>query len=58
MCRKEQTDDITSTLTLKTFDLQIQPFAVEDNKFSTGMWFSPSTFRYSFMAQVVLCSLA
>ncbi|XP_062380198.1 lysosome-associated membrane glycoprotein 2 isoform X1 [Sardina pilchardus] len=35
MCKKEQKDDITSSLTLNTFELQIQPFAVEDNKFST-----------------------
>ncbi|XP_041930882.1 lysosome-associated membrane glycoprotein 2 isoform X2 [Alosa sapidissima] len=36
MCKKEQSDEITSSVTLHTFDLQIQPFGVEDDKFSTA----------------------
>lgn len=51
MCKREQSDEITSSLTLHTFDLQIQPFAVENNKFSTGMCFLHLPFRHSFMDQ-------
>jgi len=36
MCRKEQDDVITGAVTLHTFDLQVQPFAVEEDKFSTA----------------------
>ncbi|XP_043113135.1 lysosome-associated membrane glycoprotein 2 isoform X2 [Puntigrus tetrazona] len=36
MCRKEQSYNITDKLTLNTFDLQVQPFAVQNNKFNTA----------------------
>ncbi|XP_063046898.1 lysosome-associated membrane glycoprotein 2 isoform X2 [Engraulis encrasicolus] len=36
MCRKEQDDMISNAVTLHTFDLQVQPFAVEEDKFSTA----------------------
>ncbi|KAL2077233.1 hypothetical protein ACEWY4_026737 [Coilia grayii] len=36
MCKKEQSYDITAAVTLHTFDLQVQPFAVEEDKFSTA----------------------
>ncbi|KAI4892879.1 hypothetical protein NFI96_012625 [Prochilodus magdalenae] len=36
MCRKEQTYNVTGTLILNTFELQVQPFEVTDNKFSTA----------------------
>lgn len=39
MCRKEQTYNISDKLTINTFDLQVQPFAVQKNAFSTGMFF-------------------
>ncbi|XP_016413734.1 lysosome-associated membrane glycoprotein 2-like isoform X1 [Sinocyclocheilus rhinocerous] len=35
MCRKEQSYNITDKLTLNTFQLQVQPFAVQNNKFNT-----------------------
>uniref|UniRef100_A0A671MKX9 Lysosome-associated membrane glycoprotein 2-like n=1 Tax=Sinocyclocheilus anshuiensis TaxID=1608454 RepID=A0A671MKX9_9TELE len=37
MCRKEQSYNITDKLTLNTFELQVQPFAVQNNKFNTGL---------------------
>uniref|UniRef100_A0A9J8D569 Lysosomal-associated membrane protein 2 n=2 Tax=Cyprinus carpio carpio TaxID=630221 RepID=A0A9J8D569_CYPCA len=36
MCRKEQSYNITDKLTLNTFELQVQPFAVQNNKFNTA----------------------
>ncbi|XP_016413735.1 lysosome-associated membrane glycoprotein 1-like isoform X2 [Sinocyclocheilus rhinocerous] len=36
MCRKEQSYNITDKLTLNTFQLQVQPFAVQNNKFNTA----------------------
>ncbi|XP_036424923.1 lysosome-associated membrane glycoprotein 2 isoform X4 [Colossoma macropomum] len=36
MCRKEQTYNLTDSLILNTFELQVQPFGVTDNKFSTA----------------------
>ncbi|XP_056624896.1 lysosome-associated membrane glycoprotein 2 isoform X2 [Triplophysa dalaica] len=36
MCRKEQTYNISDKLTINTFDLQVQPFAVQKNAFSTA----------------------
>ncbi|XP_072519785.1 lysosome-associated membrane glycoprotein 2 isoform X2 [Salminus brasiliensis] len=36
MCRKEQTFNITDSLSLNTFELQVQPFGVTENKFSTA----------------------
>ncbi|XP_076877079.1 lysosome-associated membrane glycoprotein 2 isoform X2 [Brachyhypopomus gauderio] len=36
MCRKEQSYNITDKLTLNTFELQVQPFGVIDDKFSTA----------------------
>ncbi|XP_058653909.1 lysosome-associated membrane glycoprotein 2 isoform X1 [Onychostoma macrolepis] len=36
MCRKEQSYNITDKLTLNTFDLQVQPFAIQNNKFNTA----------------------
>lgn len=38
MCKKEQSYNITDKLILNTFELQVQPFAVENNKFNTGMY--------------------
>ncbi len=38
MCKKEQRYNITDQLTLNTFELQVQPFAVQNNKFNTGMY--------------------
>ncbi|XP_066505347.1 lysosome-associated membrane glycoprotein 2 isoform X2 [Hoplias malabaricus] len=36
MCRKEQTFNISNNLILNTFDLQVQPFGVSEDKFSTA----------------------
>ncbi|XP_017553820.1 lysosome-associated membrane glycoprotein 2 isoform X1 [Pygocentrus nattereri] len=36
MCRKEQTYNLTDSLILNTFELQVQPFGVIDEKFSTA----------------------
>jgi len=36
MCRKEQTLEINEDLQMHTFNLWVQPFLVEENKFSTG----------------------
>ncbi|XP_016099871.1 lysosome-associated membrane glycoprotein 2-like [Sinocyclocheilus grahami] len=38
MCKKEQSYNITDKLTINTFELQVQPFAVQNNKFNTGMY--------------------
>lgn len=38
MCRKEQSYNITDKLTVNTFELQVQPFAVQKNMFGTGMY--------------------
>lgn len=38
MCRKEQSYNISDKLTLNTFELQVQPFDVKKNMFSTGMY--------------------
>uniref|UniRef100_A0A9J8D839 Lysosomal-associated membrane protein 2 n=1 Tax=Cyprinus carpio carpio TaxID=630221 RepID=A0A9J8D839_CYPCA len=47
MCRKEQSYNITDKLTLNTFELQVQPFAVQNNKFNTDglpvLWHTSST---------------
>ncbi|MCI4379929.1 hypothetical protein PGIGA_G00234170, partial [Pangasianodon gigas] len=36
MCRKEQSFNITDALILNTFELQVQPFGVTNDKFSTA----------------------
>ncbi|XP_016310355.1 lysosome-associated membrane glycoprotein 2 isoform X2 [Sinocyclocheilus anshuiensis] len=36
MCKKEQSYNITDKLTINTFELQVQPFAVQNNKFNTA----------------------
>ncbi|XP_026874350.2 lysosome-associated membrane glycoprotein 2 isoform X2 [Electrophorus electricus] len=36
MCRKEQSYNITDSLTLNTFELQVQPFDVTNDEFSTA----------------------
>ncbi|KAK2891150.1 hypothetical protein Q8A67_013793 [Cirrhinus molitorella] len=36
MCKKEQSYNITDKLTLNTFELQVQPFGVQKNKFNTA----------------------
>ncbi|KAG7484258.1 hypothetical protein MATL_G00047280 [Megalops atlanticus] len=36
MCRKDQTYNITDALTLHTLGLQVQPFGVQNNSFSTA----------------------
>uniref|UniRef100_A0A9J7Z666 Lysosomal-associated membrane protein 2 n=2 Tax=Cyprinus carpio TaxID=7962 RepID=A0A9J7Z666_CYPCA len=36
MCKKEQSYNITDKLTIHTFELQVQPFAVQNNKFNTA----------------------
>lgn len=36
MCKKEQSFNITDTLILNTFELQVQPFGLSNNAFSTG----------------------
>ncbi|XP_055033837.2 lysosome-associated membrane glycoprotein 2 isoform X3 [Misgurnus anguillicaudatus] len=36
MCRKEQSFNISDKLTLNTFELQVQPFGVQKNTFSTA----------------------
>ncbi|XP_052431293.1 lysosome-associated membrane glycoprotein 2 isoform X5 [Carassius gibelio] len=36
MCKKEQSYNITDKLTLNTFELQVQPFAVQNNKFNAA----------------------
>ncbi|KAA0709410.1 Lysosome-associated membrane glycoprotein 2 [Triplophysa tibetana] len=36
MCRKEQTYNISDKLTINTFELQVQPFDVQKNAFSTA----------------------
>ncbi|XP_062856576.1 lysosome-associated membrane glycoprotein 2 [Trichomycterus rosablanca] len=36
MCQKEQSYNITEALLLNTFELQVQPFNVTENKFSTA----------------------
>ncbi|KAI7801897.1 lysosome-associated membrane glycoprotein 2 isoform X2 [Triplophysa rosa] len=36
MCRKEQTYNISDKLTINTFELQVQPFAVKKDTFSTA----------------------
>ncbi|XP_059377509.1 lysosome-associated membrane glycoprotein 2 isoform X3 [Carassius carassius] len=36
MCNKEQSYNITDKLTINTFELQVQPFAVQNNKFNTA----------------------
>ncbi|KAG9272701.1 lysosome-associated membrane glycoprotein 2 [Astyanax mexicanus] len=36
MCRKEQTFNISDDLVMNTFELQVQPFGVTENKFSTA----------------------
>lgn len=36
MCQKEQTLEISDNIQIHTFNLWIQPFLVEENKFSTG----------------------
>lgn len=36
MCKKEQSFNITDALVLNTFELQVQPFAVMNDQFSTG----------------------
>ncbi|XP_073676536.1 lysosome-associated membrane glycoprotein 2 isoform X2 [Garra rufa] len=36
MCKKEQSYNITDKLTLNTFELQVQPFGVQNNKFNTA----------------------
>ncbi|KAK3563815.1 hypothetical protein QTP86_002755 [Hemibagrus guttatus] len=36
MCKKEQSFNITDALILNTFDLQVQPFGVTNDKFSTA----------------------
>ncbi|XP_049442750.1 lysosome-associated membrane glycoprotein 2 isoform X2 [Epinephelus fuscoguttatus] len=36
MCNKEQSYNITSQLTIDTFDLQVQPFGVKNDVFSTA----------------------
>lgn len=38
MCRKEQSYNISDKLTVNTFELQVQPFSVQKNKFGTGMY--------------------
>jgi len=38
MCRKEQSYNISNRLTVNTFELQVQPFAVQKNMFGTGMY--------------------
>lgn len=39
MCNKEQNSSISSSLTLFTFNLRVQPFGVNQNQFSTGRCF-------------------
>ncbi|XP_016423336.1 lysosome-associated membrane glycoprotein 2-like isoform X2 [Sinocyclocheilus rhinocerous] len=36
MCKKEQSYNITDKLTINSFELQVQPFAVQNNKFNTA----------------------
>lgn len=36
MCNKEQTLNVTDTLTLYTFELRVQPFEVNKGEFATG----------------------
>lgn len=36
MCNAEQTLDVTSTFSLNTFRLQVQPFGITTNQFATG----------------------
>ncbi|XP_050983218.1 lysosome-associated membrane glycoprotein 2 isoform X2 [Labeo rohita] len=36
MCKKEQSYNITDKLTLNTFELRVQPFGVQNNKFNTA----------------------
>lgn len=36
MCKKEQHFNITEALILNTLELQVQPFGVTNDKFSTG----------------------
>ncbi|XP_059371713.1 lysosome-associated membrane glycoprotein 1-like isoform X2 [Carassius carassius] len=36
MCKKEQSYNITDKLTLNTFELQVQPFAVQNNQFNAA----------------------
>lgn len=38
MCKKELSYNISEKLTINTFELQVQPFAVQKNMFSTGMY--------------------
>lgn len=42
MCNKEQTFNITDTLSIHTFSLHVQPFGVNKGVFSTGRLFLKS----------------
>lgn len=53
MCKKEQHFNITEALILNTFELQVQPFGVTNDKFSTGkIW--PLIKSIEILVQIVI----
>lgn len=52
MCRKEQTLQVNEDIQVHTFNLWIQPFLVEANKFATGKSYG---FVFSDACKILTC---